>query len=487
VVVGRAFGSHDPGPSTLDLVSSLVAKSLVWREEGLGEPRFGLLETIREFGLEQLERRGEDEAAHQAHAAYFLDFAERRQTTAFLSDDKAAFDQLEVEHANLRAALTWLSANYRPADANRLVHALNWFWYARGHLRDARPWLERAMEDDDATRVPARIQTAIVLSLLRLTEGDPEGAGNLAQRGLALARATDDALRSAQALTMLGVVATAQSDFDRAVGDLEQAVALARTVDDPRLALTMTSSALANLGVAVRGQGRIAEAAAHHAAALAGQRAVGSLRGETNSLADLADLALEAADYPTAAEHIRAALGQAREYGEEATIADMLQGMACVLAAHGQAEAAARLFGAAERRREITGLSDWLPLHHATRRRGIAAARGAASEAAFAAAWAAGRALPLDDAVAEALAHTIEATDRPAVSLTPREAEILPLLAEGMTDREIGAALVLSHRTVEHHVARLCAKLGTRTRPAALEAARAAGLLPADFAEYAND
>jgi DNA-binding NarL/FixJ family response regulator len=104
-------------------------------------------------------------------------------------------------------------------------------------------------------------------------------------------------------------------------------------------------------------------------------------------------------------------------------------------------------------------------------------ARDALGEAAFAAGWAAGRALPIAEALAEALAVSAVNAATPRIALTPREQEILPLLAEGMTDREIGEALYLSHRTVGNCVVRLRAKLGAPTRAAAIETARAAGLI----------
>jgi DNA-binding NarL/FixJ family response regulator len=110
--------------------------------------------------------------------------------------------------------------------------------------------------------------------------------------------------------------------------------------------------------------------------------------------------------------------------------------------------------------------------------RDMAIARRALGEAAFAAAWAAGRATPLDRIVAEALALAPPSSADPSASLSPREREIVRLLADGLTDRAIGAALFLSRRTVEHHVARLRAKLGAATRAEAVVVARDRGLLP---------
>ena len=106
----------------------------------------------------------------------------------------------------------------------------------------------------------------------------------------------------------------------------------------------------------------------------------------------------------------------------------------------------------------------------------VASARAALGEPAFAAAWAAGHAFGPDETLAEALLPFMVAADSPGVVLTAREAEILRLLVAGQTNAAIAGALFLSVRTVENHVARICAKLGVRTRTAAATAAIAAGL-----------
>jgi DNA-binding NarL/FixJ family response regulator len=142
-----------------------------------------------------------------------------------------------------------------------------------------------------------------------------------------------------------------------------------------------------------------------------------------------------------------------------------------------RALAATRLFAAAERCRDLTGIGRWTSFARAGYERAVAAARAALGEGDFAAAWAAGRALPLERAVAEALDVGAAPAAPPPGPLSPRETEVLRLLASGLPDREIAAALFVSVRTVEAHVARIFAKLGVRTRAAATAAAIAAGLV----------
>jgi DNA-binding NarL/FixJ family response regulator len=147
-------------------------------------------------------------------------------------------------------------------------------------------------------------------------------------------------------------------------------------------------------------------------------------------------------------------------------------------------ELGARLLGSSEAQRDRIGLRYRLAMTQAALERAIAAARAALGEPAFTAAWAAGRTLRAGQAVAEAMTPAdLPATGPAGVFaglLTSREQEVLGLLASGMTDPEIAAVLFISVRTVENHVAHILAKLGVRTRTAAVSAAFAAGAGPHD-------
>ena len=139
----------DPGFGALDGVASLAAKSLVRQEEGAGgEPRYRMLETVREFALERLEASGEAEAVRARHAAFFAALAEQDGPRLLKRDARmrAVLDRLEAEHPNFRSALAWaLSAAGDPETALRLAGPLHPFWYFRGHLAEGQAWLERAI------------------------------------------------------------------------------------------------------------------------------------------------------------------------------------------------------------------------------------------------------------------------------------------------------------------------------------------------------
>jgi DNA-binding CsgD family transcriptional regulator len=164
------------------------------------------------------------------------------------------------------------------------------------------------------------------------------------------------------------------------------------------------------------------------------------------------------------------------DHGDRRFLTNALAGIASVAATRGQAERAARLYAATAVLREQLGLGteSWQRTRH---ERAIAAAREALPTAAFAAVWAAGEALPLEQAVAEALAAADPTpppeTDpagpaqAPAAGLTPREVDVLRLLSGGLTDREIADVLFISPRTVGYHVTNLLSKLGLDSRTAA--------------------
>src|SRR5262249_35478119 len=134
-------------PVIFDLVSSLVDKSLVVRyDAGDAVARFGMLETIREYALEQLEASGETEAARAAHAHFFLQLAEQAEIELRGRGQVAWLNRLDVDHINLRAALTWCLAERQETEAGpRLAGALGQFWFRKNSFNEGRHWLDQAL------------------------------------------------------------------------------------------------------------------------------------------------------------------------------------------------------------------------------------------------------------------------------------------------------------------------------------------------------
>ena len=199
-------------------------------------------------------------------------------------------------------------------------------------------------------------------------------------------------------------------------------------------------------------------------------------------LKDLGELARDQGDLPRALGWYREALGLVRGSPGTRVVTELIEALGIAAIAVGQAERGVRLLGASEAQRERIGLRFRLAMTESALEPALAAARAALGGVVFAAAWSAGRTLRPGQAVAEALHPFAPPPTAVGASLTPRETEILQLLAAGRTDPEIAAELFLSVRTVEHHVAHVLAKLGARTRTAAVSAAISAGLVAAGSA-----
>jgi predicted ATPase/DNA-binding XRE family transcriptional regulator len=425
--------------SVLELVAALVDKSLLRRlplsesETRDEEPRFGMLETVREFALELLTMSGEGEAAAARHAAHFLALAEAAEPALLGPEQRRWLDCLETEHDNLRAALTWSLERQEPEPALRLTGALSRFWAARGHLTEGRAWLDRAVSRQDSALGPQPSALAKALhgaGAITFRQGDfaaAEGffreavarrraAGNtpglaqsLASLGATVGRLDDPARAEAHlhesirlfreledeegvasACLRLGVVLNLQGEYERAAGVLEEAVTRYRRVGHWR----GLASALTHLGNALAALGDTARAAPLHAEGLALYRELDERWGVAAPLAHLASLALLEGNHGRAEAWYEESLALRRSIGDRAGIAACLDGLAGVALARGEAARAARLLGAAAALRAAAGVAVF-PADRATHEDAVAAARYALGEAAFGAAWAAGQAAPL--------------------------------------------------------------------------------------------
>jgi non-specific serine/threonine protein kinase len=461
----------------------LVEQSLLRRETGLDdEPRFVMLETIHEYAAERLEASGDAAAIRARHAGFFLELAERLEFTALLPDGDRLLVRLEADHANLRAALAWLDEVGDVERGLRLVGALTWLWLAHSHYREGQRWLEQALTRGESAPTPVRAKVLVGLAMILTNRGDDARAEPLFVEGLALLRREGDALRGAVALVAYGWLASHRGRHDEATARIDEARVLAQRIAEPTLAASVSGLALANLGVAAQGRGELAMAATHLEAALDQYRGIGYARGESKTLLILGDVARDREDHRRAWTHYRESLALAGEHGDLRTILDALAGLATVAVAWGAPEHAARLLGAAEALREAIGTMILLPADRESHERTVAAARAELSEAAFAAAWAAGQALPLEAAIADALGTPAADAARPepgppdGLPLTAREREVLRLVAAGHTNRAIAEELFLSPATVKRHVTNILAKLGLPSRAAAISFALRLGL-----------
>jgi DNA-binding CsgD family transcriptional regulator len=473
-----------------------------------------MLETIREFALAQLERQGEAEASRHRHAAHFVAFAEEADRAIRGQEQLACLARLRAEHLNLRAAVVWALEQGQVDLALRLTGALHWYWFLHGHWTGGRRWLEQALDLPGAERPsPARAKALAGAGLLAFAQSHNAVARPRLEESLAVAREVGDEAGQALALLYLAWPAFVTGDFDvmhgfateslarfRQLGDrwgvavaycflgmsarqtnsdnaqvrslFEQSLTLAAELGDT----WSVARAKNSLGEVARAEGDYDRAAALYEESLTLFQQVGHPKQIVNTLHNLGQAAAHRGDPRSGAALFAEGLTLAMEHGDRRLEAFCLAGLAEAAALLDRPDHAARLFGSAAALLAAAGVV-MEPIDLAPAERHRAAVRARLGEVAFAAAWEAGRALPLEQALAEArrVAADLAADepsrgrgDRPAAhGLTPRELDVLRLLAEGRSDREIAADLGITYRTTTSYVTSILNKLGLPSRTAA--------------------
>jgi predicted ATPase/DNA-binding CsgD family transcriptional regulator len=482
-------------PSTLDGIASLVDKSLLLWRDATASGRLGMLETIREFALEQLAAAGEEDRAGTAHAAYFATLDEWLEPNHVAPGERVD-DRLwaiEAELANFRAALSFLSNAGDGEGVLQLAGSLAIFWHHRGNLAEGRQWLEWALDHTPEAATACRARALAGYSLILWSQGHLALAGPPAYMARRIAQAIDHTELTALSVHLLGLVALGERQWAQATSHMTEALALWRLLELPSDA-AMALRALA--GVAYEtGDATACMQLAEESLALF--RALGHPSGAAGALGLLARQTHDQGDDAKALGAYHEALqlwagtdarwaatrgpggSTASTFPRWAGIDDRhllvqaLVGLATIAADHARCDQAAMLLGAADRRWDDAVMAARGSLG-AKRDEATAAVREALGAVRFAALQTAGHHLGLKDAVV--LALTISAS-RPlsgtptrqlpahgASALTDRQVEVLRLLIAGRSDREIAAALFLSRRTVQDHVSHLLAKLGVANR-----------------------
>src|SRR3712207_2227274 len=183
--------AEEPDGEILETLEALIDKSLLRGEEESGvEPRFSMLETIREYAAECLAASGEEEAVRACHATFFTELGEQGEAALLGSEEGAWHRRLEADLGNLRAALSW-GEEHDPEVMLRLAGALWRFWW--GHLSEGRTWLERALvAGGDGAPAPLRVKALAGASILASMQGEAERGRELAQEAVALAEHSGD-------------------------------------------------------------------------------------------------------------------------------------------------------------------------------------------------------------------------------------------------------------------------------------------------------
>ncbi len=521
-------GVYGPTPGTLDSLAALVDASMVQpvgpdraAERGDAIPRFTMLETIREYGLERLAASGEEGPIRDAHATVFLALAESAEPALLGPDQGQWLDRLEREHDNLRAALVWLIGTGTPGEARpserregpvadvpssvrtetalRLAGALWLFWLGHGHLSEGRQWVERALglaPDSAATQsMPSRSRAKALnaAGVLAAAQADYGHAVARFEAALAMWRSIGDPSAVGRTLHYLGVTAQERGDYAGSEPYLAEALDHYRrgTEDEPWIGLVLNQ-----LGVAAAERGEGERAIVLCEESLQRQRELNNQRGVAIALLYLGDVLRELGRYAPAITSYQECLVHLGQQADRWTLVDGLTGLAAAAGDAGQPERAARLAGAAEAMREAVGAS-LKPRSRAAHDRAVAAARAGLGESGFAVAWAAGRANTPEQAIAEAARVSTSpvsetrstSAPRPPIrssaspgrtvpwsDLTVREREVLRLIADGCTDRQTAEALARSPPPATPHVPNQLFKLTVRTRAAAAAAAVRSGI-----------
>jgi non-specific serine/threonine protein kinase len=381
----------------LDLLTSLVQRSLVvYEEDEQGHGRYRLLETVRQYARDRLLDGGEGEVVRQRHRAWFLTLAEQRPEG---ESETARLDRLEREHDNLRAALVWTEAQGEGELGLRLSLALWWFWNVRGHLREGREHLTGmlALPAVEA-RTAARAQALHLAGTLARFEGQYGTAQALSKESLAICQELGDKAGIANSILNLGGAARAQEKYGVARSLLEESLAISRELDHQE----MIAQVLGQLGWVAHAQGDYGAARVLFEESLAIYRAEGATGAIPWLLNGLGVTAHAQGDDEAAQVHLAESLASFWEQRNNRGIVPGLEGLASVTAALGQVGRAARLFGAAEALREAIN-APLPPADRAEHDRSVASVRTAMGDEALAAAWAEGRAMSIEAAIACAL------------------------------------------------------------------------------------
>jgi len=524
----EAVGGAPPleGPAVLDLLAHLVDKSLVVAHEIRGEKRYRMLETIRQYGQELLQQSGENDLIRRAHRDFFLDLTLRAEKQLSGPDQAAWMDRLDQEKENIRLALEHSMAQGDLDQAYAIGAAMWWPWFRRGQVRENYDRLMRLANLPGATPSSQQAETLNGLASCASYLGDPEMADQFYRRSIAVHEQVGNRVGAVAARINQSILLLRRGEYGEGRRNLETAIETVRELNRPGIlgvalnilghclydegklpearrvleeALQVGTNAANDhtitgaheyLGGVLLGLGDLEGAQAHYELTMALGEKLGEKVVIAHAHQGLGDCDLQRGRLPEARERYLQALGIVRVVGSWLGTALILEALAGVDAAEGHHLRALRLAGAAAglRRRYSIARS---PYQRSCLEQSLAPARRNLSEEVAAEAYAAGERLSLenifdlattpDPARSEAPPAPSETAPPPPpltrVALSPREQEIVRLVAQGLTGREIAQRLHLSPRTVEKHEENIRLKLDAPNRAALVVWAVRNGLL----------
>ncbi|WP_194829810.1 protein kinase [Nocardia sp. XZ_19_231] len=447
----------------LDVLSSLVDKSIVIREGSDGPVRFRMLETVRDFGREKLQAAGEYEDLRVRH----LDWSQRLATNAeaeWISERQVYWlARLAREQPNLRDALEFCLAedSAEAAEAGlRIVAALFLFWSFRTQYSEGRRWHDRVLAHPAARSIPARVRALHTATIMAAIRGELHHADALVEQARALAEQDPVPTTQALAASAEGALALYRGELDRAVSALRPALEVFESNRQDYLYI----SALSMLGWAYAGKGDTRRATEYREQILSISEACGESLFRSIALWGMSISLWQHNERSHARELLLKSLRISRRVHSPLVAALDLEVLAWTVA-DDNGEHAAVLMGAAEnllRPASVTSLFAGLSRYQDEGERMV---RSGLGERGFDTAFRRGQKMGMDAAVAYALGEPpIVAPPADGTILTKRERQVADLVAQGLTNKQIAARLVLSQRTAQGHVEHILSKLGFTSR-----------------------
>ncbi len=501
----------------MDIVSQLVNKSLVMANQRAGEMRYSLLETIRQYASQKADVSGGFEQAKDRCLAYFVQWVETIESNRKDGDSILWLACYEAENDNLRGALAWsLTSDSRLGLGLRLAERYGWFLHARDYFGEGRAQIVAVLnktKPDDRSIIRAKVLS--LAGVLAFLQTDYPATRKFSEESISIYREQGDEGRPglARELLNLGDMSRQVGEYETSFALLEEGLRLMQELNDPRglvaafwqlgyyevsrgnypraeyyfgeaLSLARGKGGGFYLDVILSGlaecalrQGFYERAALFEEESLMLRRGSGERWGLAVSLANFAWIAIQQNDLEKAASWLKESLALRREIEEPGGMAWCLEKLAKINLLYGQRKTggasiendrrAVRLFGAAAALRAPVG-SVIDEADRAEYNRDLEALRQALGAEAFLKLWRAGENLPLDQVIAGAVTEAArEATHTESEDfggLTAREREVVALIAQGKSNREIANGMTVGQKTVETYVTRILNKLGFDSR-----------------------
>jgi predicted ATPase/class 3 adenylate cyclase len=400
LAAAEAVATFEDELPVFDGIAALIEQSLLRQAAGpVDEPKFVMLEIVREFGLEMLAAAKETEVSRERHARYFLGPEDSEEPFLQIFKPQESSGLLAAERDNVRLALVWLDERGSLDALLSRTGLLYRLWFAPGLFGEGQHWIERALERMSDAAPLVRFRALDAALSLALQRGDYEGANRYMAENLALARALDDPNLVAVALNSAGHMAYRQGEYGQAEELLLEAHELLRERDEP----FTDAITLLMLGDTALVQEQLDRAAAWYEESIAKSQSNRYSWTLIDALAGLGGVSICAGNRVQAAALYRDSLERAHHQGFSVLVSTSLFGLVAIAVASGQPETGAHLLGAAEELAESLGAAIY-PRDMPVRERGLDALRAALGEERLAAAREAGRALTVEAAVGEAQA-----------------------------------------------------------------------------------